>query len=72
MSVLALAGLAVLFVLHTVIRRLGFMVGSGSVMVAGGPGETLRLPRLRDSWWLLLIALLVLAGSLAYTVNTLG
>lgn len=72
MSVLALAGLAVLLVLHTVMRRLGFTVGSGSVLEAGEPGETLRLPRLRDSWWLLLIALLVLAGSLAFTVSTLG
>ena len=72
MSVLALAGLAVLFVLHTVMRRMGFTVGPGSVMVAGESGETLRLPRLRDSWWLLLIALVILVGSLAFTVSTLG
>jgi hypothetical protein len=72
MSVLALAGLVVLFVLHTVMHRLGFTVGSASVMVAGEPGENLRLPRVRDSWWLLLIALVIMAGSLALTVSTLG
>lgn len=47
-------------------------MGSGSVTVAGEPGETLRLPRLRDSWWFLLIALVILVGSLAFTVSTLG
>jgi len=41
-------------------------------MVAGEPGENLRLPRVRDSWWLLLIALVIMAGSLALTVSTLG
>ncbi|MFW2339582.1 MAG: DUF4396 domain-containing protein, partial [Acidimicrobiia bacterium] len=64
LSLAALVGIAVQWPLHHLIQRRGFTVWPGV-----NDGVSVRLPTLRDSWWMLLGAVGFLAATIATVVT---
>ncbi|MDH5373860.1 MAG: serine hydrolase, partial [Acidimicrobiia bacterium] len=67
MSVLTLAGLAVLMPLHRILQRRGFAVWPADT--GGADAVVVALPTLRDSWWMLLGAFGFMVGLLVLAVS---
>lgn len=69
-SITAVMGTVVLVPLHLLLERRGFTVWPTSG-AAGGDGG-LSLPRMRDSWWLLLATVATMVAALAFAGSTFG
>ena len=69
-SLAALSGLVVLMVLHWLLHMRGFTIWAPLSARQSGENAGVRLPMLRDSWWLLLatVAVMVLGIALSASV----
>jgi CubicO group peptidase (beta-lactamase class C family) len=73
MSAMTLVGWVVLMPLNSVMRGRGFSIWPAVAAAQDGNHlETLRLPTLRNSWWMLLSTIAIMVAAVGLAVNTFG
>jgi hypothetical protein len=67
-----LGGLVVLLALHWFLHRRGFAIWTFPPQGQHGGDAALRLPTLRNSWWVLLATLILMVAGIALAAATFG
>ncbi len=68
----ALGGLIVLLGLHWFLHRRGFTIWAAASPDRQAADTALRLPTLRNAWWILLAALVVMVAGISLAVSAFG
>ncbi|MDH3398164.1 MAG: serine hydrolase, partial [Acidimicrobiia bacterium] len=70
MSFMTLVGLVALLPLNSLLARRGFSIWPAAATVQSTESAVLRLPTLRDSWWMLLVALGIMIAVIGLAAST--
>jgi hypothetical protein len=71
-SLAALGGLLALLALHWLMHRRGFTIWTVSSHGRHDSEALLRMPTLRDSWWMLLATLVLMAAGIVLAASAFG